>query len=594
MKIYRLLCLWILLVVCASCSDSDEVDNQTAQEVELTEIIKAGKLLLDVQKTSTETLFLFEDATTYFCSLGDIEKLKIEKEQWRTMLKLKGWDNELSIPTLGDKLNINVLQQVVNPSGYAPLSAQVILDLPVDCYIKMEILSNDTKYPSYTHLFDNEYSKRHNLDIHGLYENQINTILLHMTDRKGTVRATDKIELKTEPIQFAKPTISLEISKLDKIEEGMTLISYVGDHEYDTSRPFMIDHAGQIRWALDLKKHPQLQNFAACTGLKRLKNGNFMTASIRNGYIYELDMFGTLINSWSIDYPKYDFHRDIIELPNDNFVLAVTKAGSTNKKGEYAILDYMIEVDRETGKVVTEWDFKESMEEERADFSDKYTTADWAHQNGIAYSAHDHSIITSHRYQGVVKVDWKNNTKWILSPHKGWSSKRSALLDAVTTTGTKLDADVQQGYKSSPDFDWAWAPHCPYIVDENRVLLFDNGYYRHFSDQSQQGYSRAVEYRINEADKTVVQTWEFGKQLGIDGYSSIVSSVQYLHQKNNVLFASGAIGFKGHNQLGQGGGRIIEVDYQTKEIVFDLKMQVNQFYIFHRATRMPLYPMSIQ
>jgi len=117
-------------------------------------------------------------------------------------------------------------------------------------------------------------------------------------------------------------------------------------------------------------------------------------------------------------------------------------------------------------------------------------------------------------------------------------------------------------------------------------MLFDNGgSNRNFSGSGQ--YSRAVEYEINTTNKTVKQVWDYGKNSGASTFSSIVSDVDLLVASNHVIFSPGAV----RNVTNY--GKVIEVDYTTKNILFEATLTPphSSFGVtFHRTERLNLYP----
>jgi len=196
---------------------------------------------------------------------------------------------------------------------------------------------------------------------------------------------------------------------------------------------------------------------------------------------------------------------------------------------------------------------------------------DWLHMNGLAFVESDSTIIVSGRNQGLVKISWNDELKWILSPKRNWGkSGRDAkgldtkpfLLTAVNSNGKPYKNAVQNGIKSANDFDFSWGPHAPEILPNGNILVFDNGFFR--SHNNDNNYSRAVEYRVNENDKTVEQIWQYGKERGTMLFSSIVSDVDYLHITKNILVTSGFILPKANHSA-----KIIEVDYETGKEVFE-------------------------
>ena len=132
----------------------------------------------------------------------------------------------------------------------------------------------------------------------------------------------------------------------------------------------------------------------------------------------------------------------------------------------------------------------------------------------------------------------------------------------MDSLGTPYSKEVQDGSESNDLFDFSWGTHAPVQMPNGNLLVFDNGTYRNFENNIQ--YSRAVEYEINEQDKTVTQVWQYGKERGQEFFSTIVSDVDYLAISNTILVTSGYIK-KGGNL----SGKIVEVDYETGEEVFE-------------------------
>ena len=189
--------------------------------------------------------------------------------------------------------------------------------------------------------------------------------------------------------------------------------------------PFFIDAYGEYRWILDYRTHPQLNSLNYENGLSRLQNGNFYFGNSNTSAIYEVDLLGKVINTWT--FPGYLFHHEVYEKPNGNFLLNATKPGSTYLNGNPTIEDYVIEIDRQSGTISTVWDLKQSLDETRTNLTvpdGRQSSSDWFHGNAIRYDVSDNTIIVSGRTQGVVKLDYSNNVKWILAPHTGWGTNR--------------------------------------------------------------------------------------------------------------------------------------------------------------------------
>jgi arylsulfate sulfotransferase len=142
------------------------------------------------------------------------------------------------------------------------------------------------------------------------------------------------------------------------------------------------------------------------------------------------------------------------------------------------------------------------------------------------------------------------------------------------------------GATNHPTFEWNWYQHSIQLMPNGDLLLFDNGTNRNFVRNAPTHYSRAVEYRINAAARTVQQIWTYGEDRGDETFSTIVSRVQYLPAVNHIMFCPG---YDVPNTSGS-GGKIIEIDYATKQPLLQLELSAANQWGFHRAQRMGLYP----
>lgn len=588
-KQIKLVVVLVIIYFSYSCGSDSDTPHFLGNEIAtIKTFIDEGNLLISIEEQTEGTKFIFETGELIFPAT-QIENLVVDKSKWQTELTFID-KTILRIPTLGDALKLDNLK--LNPNGYTPLTVQVDYVIPVEGKMKIRIKSKDKLIPDVEHFFDN-YLYNHRLNIHGLYADHLNTIYVTYTDKKGKARLQDTIQVQTESLSsFLEVKITPIERNLSKMEPGMTLVNYIGENQLDAHRPFMFDAAGEIRWILNFQKHPELDKLVANIGLSRMRNGNFLCGDRTSGYLYELNMMGEIVNKWDLRSQGYEFHHEVMEMPNSNFLLTATQPDSKNANGEPTINDIVLEVSRNDGKIITVWDLKKSLDETR-NVIPTYTNENWAHDNAVAYSSEDDAIIVGLRHQGLVKLDRHNRVKWIISPHKDWGKNgrgeplEQYLLNPLDSFGQLIeDKEVLQGYSAHDSFDWSWALHNPVLLDNGDILLFDNGYNRHYEYNFFTSYSRAVVYKIDESEKTVQQVWEYGKERGNECFSSAVSSVQYLPQTDHVLFCPGMHTI---NKDGM-GGRVVEIDYKTREVVFDAEITLPTLFAFHRAIRMPLYP----
>ena len=156
------------------------------------------------------------------------------------------------------------------------------------------------------------------------------------------------------------------------------------------------------------------------------------------------------------------------------------------------------------------------------------------------------------------------------------------------------DTTVTYGSTIRPDFEWNCYQHSPIQLPNGDLMLFDNGTNRTLDpidgnavlNGAPGKYSRAVEYKIDMKNMTVQQIWQYGKERDVECYSSIVSSVQFLPEKNHILFGPG------YNVANDGGkgGKIVEVDYNTKQVVAEKSINAANSFAFHRAKKINPYP----
>jgi len=404
-----------------------------------------------------------------------------------------------------------------------------------------------------------------------LYPDSENKLKVEVFTTTGILVSTDTINVDTDPLpDYLFPNMVIYENIPSEMQPGFTLIS---SFHYIPNVPFMIDSYGNVRWYLNVINHPDFSDLRYMVGIEQLQNGNLYFFNKPKNSYYEIDLLGNKINEW--EFPAgYTMHHNIQEKPDGNFLVTANKENDLHLNQGLCMEDHILELDRETGGINHNWDLKYYVDAYRDTLVDIVPTddVDWFHGNAVIYDATDNTIIVSGRHQGVVKIGYDDEVKWILGNHTGWGQNRNGdqldnfLLTAVDASGLAYDENVQNGNVNHADFEWNWYQHSVLLMPNGNLMLFDNGEYRNFNFFALGEYSRAVEFEIDETNKTVKQIWSYGKDREKECFARFGSDVDYDPATNNVLFAPGN---KVEDNGVVAGGRIVELDYTTKQVVFE-------------------------
>ena len=447
----------------------------------------------------------------------------------------------------------------LNPNKISPLTALLNIEVEKPSNVSVKVLGESPVEQSFL-----RNAKSLEIPVVGLYPNRLNKVLVSIEFEGGQI--VDTVEIMTNNTPSFFPTI--EINKLNRKEmsPGMHAcdIHFANNGKFKTT-PLIFDDQGQVRWYLDLSFAGKM-----VSPFQRLKDGSILM--VTRHIIFEFDMLGKLLRQTNIN-PNYGMHHDVLELPDGNLLACVGKRGQfievDNKKVQ-SDSDFIIALDRQNGQILREWDLAKQLDVSRNELN-FFRPGDWLHMNGLAFDTRDNSIIVSGKNQGLVKISWKDSLEWIMAPKRKWGNSgrngkgfdtKPYLLTAVDSSGQSYSQSLQDGSLSLESFDFPWGMHSPEILPNGNLIVFDNGTYRNFENKNH--YSRAVEYSIHKEDQTVQQIWQYGRERGIEFFSTIIGDVDYLTKTNNVLITSGYL--RNESNI---SGKIVEVDYQTGEEVFE-------------------------
>lgn len=444
-----------------------------------------------------------------------------------------------------DKPNI-----ILNPYKNSPLSALIIFETKEKVQSTLTVHGKD-KLTTFTKTF--EKSKIHYLEVYGLYPNKNNKVTIkYQTIKKTFYIKTDKL-----PEDFIKPTSI----KKDESELTNDLYFYTPSSKGYTCA---YDINGDVRWYLTEE---------AIWDNTRLKNGHMLISTerlINPPYymtgLYEIDLLGKIYNEYSL---PGGYHHDYYEMPNGNLLVA----SDNFESGEGTVEDYIVELDRKTGKIVKTFDLKDILPMEEGK-SENWTSYDWFHNNSVWYDKKTNSITLSGRHQdAVINIDYKTKKlNWILGDSTNWSKK-------------------YQKYFFKPEgenFEWQWSQHAAMITPEGYVFLFDNGNNKSKIEKeyvkAENSYSRGVMYKIDTKNMTIKQIFEYGKEKENDFYSPYISDVDYLKKDHYLIHSGGIVYVNGKNSNYPAGltkvGATLKsdtVELKDNKVIFELKLPTNTY-----------------
>ena len=503
--------------------------------------------ILSVAFIMVSTLFILNQKATNHNELT--EKVSMVDSEYEIEKKFKVNGYTLDNPNI-----------ILNPYGNSPLTALVLFETEQELDVKVTITGKD-KLTTYTHTFSK--AKEHYLPIYGLYADSNNKIIIECGNNKKEIY----IQTEKLPENMILPTsIKADKSKLTNDLYFYTPSSSGYTVAYDVN--------GDIRW--------YLTNYALWK-IDRLQNGHLLVSTerlINNPYymtgLYEIDLLGKIYTEFSLEG---GYHHDYYEMENGN--LLVASDDFNNEDG--TVEDYIVELDRTTGKIIKTFDLKKVLNMEDGQ-SENYTSYDWFHNNSVWYDKKTDSITLSGRHQdAVINISYQTGElNWIIGDSTNWSSEYQKYF--FTPVGN--------------NFEWQWSQHAAMITPEGYVFLFDNGNNKsknkdEYVDASN-SYSRGVMYKIDTEKMTIEQVFEYGKEKGSSFYSPYISDVDYLDKNHYIIHSGGIVYVDGKNSNQPAGfskgAKLVSdtVELLNNEVIFEIILPTNNY----RVEKMSLYSES--
>ena len=445
---------------------------------------------------------------------------------------------------------------ILNPYDISPLTALIVFETKDSTTVTVTIEGKD-KNTTITNTF--KPTNVHYLPIYGLYPDTNNKVTLTMNGESKV------IYIKTEklPDDFILPT---EV-KADKDALGTDLY-----FTSPSSKGYMsaYDSNGDVRWYLTER---------AIWDINRLKNGHLIISSdrlINPPYymtgLYEIDLLGKIYYEYSL---PGGYHHDVYEMPNGNLLVA------TDNFISGTVEDYVVEIDRETGEFIKEFDLNNILPTEEGKNFDYTTDYDWFHNNSVWYDEKTNSITLSGRHQdAVINIDYNNGKlNWIIGDPTNWSKDMKKYFFTP----------------EDKDFVWQYAQHAAMILPNGNVFIFDNGNNKSKLEEdaikADDNYSRGVIFDINTNDMTIKEVWQYGKEKGSKYYSPYISDVDYLNENHYLINFGGYSELNGkvnNTPAGLGTAKNLTthiVEIKNNKELFKLVLPTN----IYRAEKLSLY-----
>lgn len=444
----------------------------------------------------------------------------------------------------------------VNPYGITPLSALIKFKTDEPEKVKIEIV--DREGTNIVYNFD-RYMTEHEYGISGLYSKGITEIKLILENKKGKIK-NKNIKLNYQEFK------SVNNEKIFVLKNNIKETNLYLLRGYNNG--IIIDNFGNIR---GIRKNYYFE----AHGHIILKNNNYLN-SYSDKVLIEENEVGKILKVYNLE--KYSYHHHALELDNGNILLAVDKEGVNkidyNSQIIETVEDHIIEIDRETGKIIKEWDIGNILNVNR-EYQSHGRGSDWFHMNSFIYDKNDKSLIISGNFQGIIKIDYETGElKWIMAYHKEWEKSgregkgkelSKYLLYASDKNGERYSNDIQSGDRKIENFEFPVGQHDLSWIGENQIMMFNNREIgRPVYKNEKYKYSEVVVYKVDEKNMNVSQLWEYGKEQKEEMYSPWVSSAE--EKDGDILIGAGAIVDKNNENY----GRILVINKDTLKIKLEI------------------------
>lgn len=297
-------------------------------------------------------------------------------------------DNYLKDELVKNKYTLDRAKVYVNPYNANPLSAMIIFytDKSLEVSVTVKGKNNDD--------FTINYGKSnyHYIPVYGLYSDYENTVVVTLGDK-----TTKEFKIKIDKVEV--PSVTTKSGNVTTPGDLYLLTSPI------SMNSFGLDGYGNVRWML---------NDTYYHNIKVLDNGHLLigidtdSTSGLPTVIREIDYLGRIYNEYTIDS---GYLNDFFVKSNGNIIV-------TSKNADrITISDLVLEIDKNTGKIVKQIDVYKLFESIDKSFTDGIERDDYFYNSGIEYYEDtDTLLLTYWGGEMVVSIDYSDSKiNWIFT-----------------------------------------------------------------------------------------------------------------------------------------------------------------------------------
>ena len=311
-------------------------------------------------------------------------------------------DNYLKDELVKNKYTLDRAKVYVNPYNANPLSAMIMFYTDDSTEVSVTVKGKNSDD------FTINYGKSnyHYIPVYGLYGDYDNTVVVTLGDK-----TTKEFRIKTDKIDM--PSVTTKSGNITSAGDLYLLTSPI------SMNSFGLDGYGNVRWMLsDTYYH----------NIKVLDNGHLLigidtdSTSGLPTVIREIDYLGRIYNEYTIDS---GYLNDFFVKSNGNIIV------TSKNVDRITISDLVLEIDKNTGKIVKQIDVYKLFESIDKSFTDGIERDDYFYNSGIEYYEDtDTLLLTYWGGEMVVSIDYSDSKiNWIFTnPDNLPSSFDSYLL----------------------------------------------------------------------------------------------------------------------------------------------------------------------